>query len=809
MDQDTTGGTDKRNWRERLGIGTKDAAPKDMPRISEDFKPAPTAPRTSAAVAGVKPAPMAPRVVARTPSAPAQMPRPASLAPDALANKLKSQRDAAEKLAEQRVLAARNRAEAAMAASKATTPPAAAPLAVAPPSAKPKFTFADDDAKAGNPQSVMRPAAPPVRPASSLPPAQNGAPAYVPQIAPPRPQLGGTAPIPQQRTPVPQQAYPQGQPFGQQQQPYVPQSPSQGYAPPPAYRPIDPATGYTPPPPYSPPPRQSYGALPGQQQPRLQVPQRQSGEYVPTAYEPQQRQNPRLANSGLGRVPIQQNYADAEDDIFEKPASPRSQRRATANDYQQAYREVESGYDDEPSRSNVPWILAGLLFLVLAGFGSIWAYSNYLKPNMAATSGQAVPVVKAPDQATKVIPDATAEAPASASGQATQPTKKQIYDRIIGDREVLGGQLVPTEQMPVQPETNSQAVPVPTDPVVAPAAGTGADGTPLPLPPPPGATGDGTQGSLEPDVKSDQQIANITPAAGASPAANLPLEVPVAPAPIVKTVNKVATAIAPIDPPKVVAITPTETTPTEPIKKLIQDTSETIQDTPVVEEKTAPVIAIKPKIADPKKIVTTEAQPKSLGSKPVVLVPPAKTKLSTKEVSIDEAVPQTGGGIYGNGAVGQPALITQNTVVAAPAPVKKRKSLLDLFKKDTTTTDVTADNVVAQGNPPELLPETKPVQKVAAAKPIVVPPAPKASGAYVVQLASFKSKAEASQEYNRMRTKHGAIVGRYAPIISEAQVAGTTRYRLNIGPMATSNVASSLCQSLFAAGERDCLVRRQ
>ncbi len=796
MDQDTTGGTDKRNWRERLGIGTKEAAPKDMPRISEEFRPAPAAPRTATAAAGVKPAPMAPRIVARAPTAAVQAPRPAALAPDALANKLKSQRDAAEKLAEQRVLAARNRAEAAMAATKLAATPAASPAA------KPKFTFADDDAKTGNLPSVMRPAAPPVRPASALPPAQNGAPAYVPQMAPPRLQLGGTAPIPQQRIPAPQQAYPQGQPYGQQQQPYVPQNPSQGYAPPPAYRPIDPATGYAPPPPYNPPPRQTYGAQPGQQQPRLQVPQRgQSAEYAPVGYD-QQRQNPRLTNNGLVRTPIQQDYADAEDDIFEKPAPQRNQRRATANDYQQAYREVESGYEDEPSRSNVPWILAGLLFLVLAGFGSIWAYSNYLKPNLAATSGQTVPVVKAPEQATKVSPDATAEVPAAAPGQAAQPTKKQIYDRIIGDREVLGGELVPTEQTPVQPETNSQAVPAPADPVVVPAAGTGADGTPLPLPPPPGATGDGTQGSLEPDVKSDQQIANITPAAGASPAANLPLEVPVAPAPIVETVNKVATAI---EAPKAVAITPTETTPTpaEPVIKLTPEASETIQDTPVVEAKPAPVVVKKLKPTDAKKTVAAATQQKSLGAKPVILVPPAK------QVSIDEAVPEAGGGIYGNDPIGQPTTVAQDTPVVAPAPVKKRRSLLDLFKKDTTTTDAAADNVVVQESQPELLPETKPAQKVAAAKPLVVEPTPKASGAYVAQLASFKSKAEASQEYSRMRSKHGAIVGRYAPIISEAQVAGTTRYRLNIGPMASSNVASSLCQSLFAAGERDCLVRRQ
>ena len=41
MDQNVTNGTgsDKRNWRERLGIGKS-----DMPKISEEFKPPAAAP---------------------------------------------------------------------------------------------------------------------------------------------------------------------------------------------------------------------------------------------------------------------------------------------------------------------------------------------------------------------------------------------------------------------------------------------------------------------------------------------------------------------------------------------------------------------------------------------------------------------------------------------------------------------------------------------------------------------------------------------------------------------------------------------
>jgi hypothetical protein len=793
MDQNTTGSTDKRNWRERLGIGTKDTGMKDMPRISEDFKPTVVAAKPAAPV--VRPAPMAPRVVAKatseTPVAGAA--RPAAIAPDALANKLKAQRDAAEKLAEQRVQAARQRAEAAMAPSGTSAGSNGS-------AAKPKFSFADEETKAANSkpaaaqaaqQGAARPAQTPPstqRPAALPPQAPAG---FSPQIAPPRPQLGGGAPVPQ-RAPAAAQAYPQGQAYGQQLPPayvpsYTPQAP-QAYAPPPAYRPIDPASGYVPPPPFNPTPsfgpqaRQTYGASVGQQpQPRLQVPPR--GQAADYGYEAQARPNSRLTNPGPMRAPAAYNQTDS-DDIFEQPAPSRGQRRATANDYQQAYREVESGFDDEAPRSRVPWILAMLLALVVVGFGTIWAYGNYFKPQIAGTT-QSVPVVKAPETPTKLAPDAAADS--QTPGQAAQPTKKQIYDRIVGDREVLGGQIAPTEVTPVQPENNTQAAPASDPATEQPATGTGNDGTPLPLPPPPGGAGDGTQGSLEPATKGDQQLTTITPAAGASQAAD-------------------SSSVAPGEP----VITPPE--PTKPSQVASAGTVETIQDTPEVAdtpeaaaEPTEPAAPVEKKIKiAPKKPALAKVD-KNLGSKPVVLVPPSKKVASAEPVENVDTALAASSGLYGDTAVGNAPAAGSDGIVVPEAPVKKRRTLLDLFK----TKDDTATPTANEPNQPEVLAPTKAPQKVAAATP---PPAVQQStgtGAFVAQLASFKTKAEASQEYSRMRAKHGEIVGRYAPIVIEAQVAGTTRYRLNIGPMASSDVASSLCRSLIAAGERDCLVHRQ
>ena len=62
-------------------------------------------------------------------------------------------------------------------------------------------------------------------------------------------------------------------------------------------------------------------------------------------------------------------------------------------------------------------------------------------------------------------------------------------------------------------------------------------------------------------------------------------------------------------------------------------------------------------------------------------------------------------------------------------------------------------------------------------------------------------------EYDRLRAKHGALLTGLSPRVVKATVAGTSRYRLGVGPLASRSAASKVCNSLIAAGERDCLVR--
>jgi cell division protein FtsN len=802
MDQDNSKGQDKRNWRERLGIGAQGA--KDLPKISDDFRkePASEATRPSVSVrpvAGARPAPrVAAPAVKPAPMAPRANPKaiaPAPISPDKLAERLRSQREASTKLAEQRVQVAKQRAESQ------TTPPTAAkpPVPPVPGAPKPKFTFAEENTNgAPAPQAAVR---------------QTQPPAPQPQLSPARPPLGGAAvgappafqPRPQQQPPYPSQPQyqqpPQQAPIG-----YQPQYSQQ---PVPPYRPIDPNSGFAPPPGYMPqqrgfttPPGQF---IPPQGAPRLNMPPPRGGPGLNSNYLPQQDYGaaqqpgfnaipPRVARPQM-RAPLPQQDDGGYEEEYDDQASSLGSRRPSTNDYQQAYREAEYGYEDEAPPSRAPWILASLLLLALAVAGvGVWLYLSSVKPLMTgnATTEQ-VPAVAAPETPAKVQAE-------PATGEATTrgldaPSKKQIYDRIVGDQEVLGGELAPAVETPAAiPEPVIETAPaVPA--AVEPAGSGGEEAAPLPIPPPPGGAND-QQGSLAPD-SSKQSSENISPAAGESQAA---VAAPAGVEPAESAAPKVnETSSAP---------TPVEDAPVPgELKRLAaapvaEEKIEDVAPEPIVKKKAV----AKPKVDEEKKVAT-----RSLGSEPVVLVPPAKKPASTsrkskeQNVALEQSTAATSdsGGLYGN-----TDLTTANTdaaPVVPAAPAKKKKTLADLFRGESATSEPEQADVAATPEPEPVVP-AKPVAK----KPQASAPEQQASlGGFSVQLASFRSRNEASAEFSRLKAKHSATLGRFSPIISEAQVGGSTRYRLGVGGMTSQAQANAVCSSLFAGGERDCLVKRQ
>ena len=743
MDQNSTNDTEKRNWRERLGIGGK-----EMPRISGEFNKTPETPAPGATPARAtqpvaKPAPMAPRLPMK--SAAPQVARPqqqmppqgmAPQAPDALAEKLRSQRAAAEKLAEQRVMAAKQRAENSNAAPINTAPINTAPVGVASAkplatsAEKPKFSFADEEAKAdfGREPRALPPGRPPQRPALQQP-----------QLSPPRPPLGG--------------------------QPRLPSGASAGFQP--QYRPQSPR-GYTPsayvPPPLQQPQRGFNGPMsqPPAGEPRLQSPRvnpdayRRGPQddlgYAGAGYETPQRS---MQRPGALRSQPQAYDEDYGDEIFEEASPSRSSRRASATDYNQAYRENEGAYGDERRRSSGPWLL--LLFLMLAAGAAgagVWYYQTKVKTVATNVSTGSTPVVAAPEQSAKSAPEQPLDGQTNAAGSTS--SKKQIYDRIIGDNEVLGGQVVPTEETPLQPQAQQgDAEQTPQAAGSNDALSDGGEALPLPMPPPPG-TSNGTQGALS-SPSDNKTVALNSPATTAK-----------------STGLAVDTEIAPVPGENAAAATTTEqATPpaaTAPAKE------EIVNVDPVPVQK-------KPGI---KKTATENNV--SLGSAPVVLVPPSDSLDANQNATA-------------------PVIVDQPAATQSAPVVKKKKTLFGLLRgtNDQAPAAQTATTIpVAPQQQVASLPQPAPVQQQSAPTQVA------ASGSgYFVQLASFKSEAEASTEFGRLKLKHASIIGNLPSAINPATVGGSTRFRLAVGPLSSREQATSICNSLVAAGERDCLVRKQ
>ncbi len=750
MDQSSSNDTDKRNWRERLGIGNR-----ELPRISGEFSRAKEATlvevvpeeRSAQPVAVAKPAPMAPRVPPKAEgpaptTAERQMPahnsRPiqASMpqSQDALADKLRSQRAAVEKLAEQRVTSARERAD--------SPAPAPAKPVASPGGEKPKFTFAEDEAKPDYIRNLQ--VAPPARPQQKPVPQS--------QLSPPRPALGGERILgaPQRQAGPP--------PLGYQPQ-FRPQ-PSQGY------RPIEGTNGSRQP--SMPSMQRRPGAGPMGQtvanEPRLPTPRQNPPPYARPAqddfgyarpvYEPPQRPAPRQEPVRMRPQVFDDDFVD---DIFEDTPLPKVNRRASATDYNQAYRESEGAYGNERRRSSAPLIILSVLVIsILAGAATVWYVNSNSKGVAAVVSTESAPVVAAPEQAAKVAPEQPVKAGLPEQGRA-DPSKKEIYDRIIGDREVPSGKVVPTEEVPVQldsgqaPEPTGQTIQPSTDEAVVDEA------LPLPMPPPPGSTND-IQGAM-PASAAKQTVALAAP----------PVDEEI---PVVEESETITTDVT---------ANSEQATPPTPAVPAVEEIA--IADPVPVQKKTTSKSAEKPK-------AKTE-QVAALGAEPVVLVPPSDSFVPAENASAP--------------------VVQQQPVVAQPAPVvKKKKTLLDLLngtKDDTAAPDTSASTPAAPKQEVAAVAETapKPVPRKSV-EPVQV--ASVATGFYV-QLASFRSEAEAKTEYGRIKAKYGAVIGNLPPVINPASVGGSTRYRLAVGPVPTFEKADSVCKSLRAAGVRDCLVPRQ
>ena len=729
-----------------------------------------------------------------------------------LGDRLRAERNAAEKLAEQRVAQARGRNGDRPGQPPVNVTPAQKPAPKAP--EKPKFSFSAEELAKDKREQV-----PPEREFPTFS-AKSSTATPPPPLTPPRPALGGAAGAQASQPRQPIQAPPVRQqppkpaatnpPAGAGFQPRFngPAQPAGGN-----YRSLDPPPGgaFAPKPkPYADP------AFRGDPLANNQPANREYDSYrrgLPQAPQPAYGDDsgPSLGGDYRRRPQVpartrQPAYDEDVNEVFEdeEPQRP-PRRRASAQDYNRAYRDYEDGYDAETPRRRGPWpwLLAILLGGVLITGAMIFYYLNYYKASGPAAGN--VPVIEAPEQSSKSAPEPSSGSTLGATQpDATDKTKK-IYDRILGDEEVDGNKVVPTQEEPQVVEPTGSNEEQNTAPASDQPSGSGDntnDPLPLPLPPP------GEQGALPSNANQQTAALGTTTDQKSVPEPASTNNSADTGAPVPGQLQKSTQPAADTQLPQI-ETSPPQVDTSPPQIEQVESTPEPVPQKPVKPKARAEKKPAKKVVAA---VEDVEAGQNN-GVAPLVLVPPAQT---------GNAEAQT------PPPIAQPAdqAVTAETVQPAE---EKSKSFFGLGSTKRKLTGKAAERANAQGaagnwsNSPDPNATVSdaggspaPEQEVASVAPEPIPlPAPEptpqqakpAAGGFVAQLASFRSEAEAMAEFDRLRAKHGNVLGGLSPRVVKANIGGSPRYRLGVGPLASRSAALKICNSLISAGERDCLVR--
>jgi hypothetical protein len=519
----------------------------------------------------------------------------------------------------------------------------------------------------------------------------------------------------------------------------------------------------------------------------------------------------------------EEEYAEEDlDDVFDEAETRRPRRdRARAEDYSAAYRSYEDDYEEEePRRRSGPLIL--LLSLVAVALIAAALIVWYKKDGLITTGDRGnVPVITAPQEPVKTQPQ-----PSEQQEQATQQTsdqlqvqpvrRKQIYDRILGEETLEPERIVPTEEQPQLPTQNQDA----TGQQQGTGQQPGTEPLPLPLPPPP--TNNGQQGSLEPPQSTGKtvldQAANPDQEVVAEPASNTgtlsegksdseqvasDLQIPVPEVPANQTVAERGNI--PVE-------QPSEQQQGEQIIDTNQQPKATQQpqQTEVVEEPQLP--KQQEEVVTPPQQKAAVEQPVDDGRGPIQLSPlaPQGTQLPQPVQQPQQvlAPPQTDqvarkparpGGREDDPLEGQRVPFTGNATQQAQGT-----------QQLNTVSDLALQPVVQpQPQQQQVASIEQPQQQQVATIEQPQPQSQSAAVGYVVQLASFRTEAEAQNEYQRLVQRHASLLSGLTPRIQKSDLgASGTFFRLSVGALPSSAAATKLCNSLIAAGEKDCLVRR-
>lgn len=149
----------------------------------------------------------------------------------------------------------------------------------------------------------------------------------------------------------------------------------------------------------------------------------------------------------------------------------------------------------------------------------------------------------------------------------------------------------------------------------------------------------------------------------------------------------------------------------------------------------------------------------------------------------------------------QPQASTAPAAASAPAPVKQAVA-------PSISESVAVTPLPVQKPPVPRVAAPAPAPLRTAAVPVSAPAV--SGGIYVVQVAARKSQTDALAAFADIQQKYPRLLSGYRPIIKRVDLGNKgVWYRLNVGPVESKNVASSLCGSLKSAGLRSCIVRSQ
>jgi len=445
--------------------------------------------------------------------------------------------------------------------------------------------------------------------------------------------------------------------------------------------------------------------------------------------------------------------------------------RQNYGDFDQDFPQYDQPYEERPQkRRRGPFLLLGSLVgvAVIAG-GLIFVYQQGLREGQTDT----VPVITADEQQIKVKP-------VEPGGNNISQKTKLIYDRIIGEDTQSSDTIVPREEQPLTPSDQNQSNNAPeadTNTAAAvPAAESepantnlnGSEPLPLPLPPPPS----GIQ-ELVVATQAEEQSPEVPLGTGGQIVAPTGLEVTnEPPAPASQETLTVAEPAKPLQAPQ----------PAEQPEELAQ----LITSPPLPKDK--PV-------------------PPSRRAEPGVAVPTGPIQIAPLPGSVARSVTPTD-----QTTVEQASPTQLQTPTATPTQPTQRRVVSNRFEEELTSGVATS---FTQQNSQVAAVDTQ-VQAPAPAAPQVETPAavptetPITGGRYLVQLGAFRSEAEAQSEFQNLRGRHPGLLASYTSLVQQADLGATgVYYRLRIGPIETKSNASQLCNSLIAAGERDCLVRQR